>query len=133
MKTVLFVQLLMFCPHLFLFLLTFTSCPLNLSTSPGFFCPSCTVPPLPPPLGFSGYLASLVQTSWGFFQQANYRQLGAQRITFSMERKAEARGQRVVLWNTQILDRKGRGVCMLCCIKCVFTCVDCLLITTTEE
>lgn len=114
-----------------IFLLTFTSCPLNPPTSPGFLCPPSflhsfsPVPPLPPPLGLSGYHASLIQTSWGFFHRANYRQLGAQRITFSVQGKAEARGERAVLWNTQILDREGSEVCVcacFCCIKCMCTC-----------
>lgn len=92
--------------------------------------PSSTLHPLPPPQGFSGYCASLVQTSWGFFQRANYRQLGAQRITFSVQGKAEARGERVGLWNTQVLDRQGRGVC-LCCIRCLYACTNKVLITTS--
>lgn len=74
--------------------------------------PSSTLPPLPPPQGLSGYRASLIQTSWGFFHRANYRQLGAQRITFSVQGKAGASGERVVLWNTQIPDREGREVCV---------------------
>lgn len=54
-------------------------------------------PALPPLQGFSGYHASLVQTSWGFFQRANYRQLGAQRITLSMQGRANVRGDSVYL------------------------------------
>lgn len=73
--------------------------------------PSSPLPPLPPPQGFSGYHASLIQTSWGFFHRANYRQLGAQRITFSVPGKAQARGERLVLWNTQIL-RGERSACV---------------------
>lgn len=60
----------------------------------------------PPPQGFSGYHVSLVQTSLGFFQRANYRQLGVQRITFSVQGKAEARRQRVGLWITPALEWK---------------------------
>lgn len=52
-------------------------------------------PPLPPPPWLSGYHTSLIQTSWGFFHQVNYRQLGTQRITFSEQGrlKQEESGQ----------------------------------------
>lgn len=96
------------CPALLICLL-----PLASSILP----PSSTLPPLPPPQGFSGYHTSLVQTSWGFFRRANYRQLGAQRITFSVQGKAEARGQRAVLWNTQIRNkRREKCVCVCGCV-----------------
>lgn len=83
---------------------------LNPPTFCGFFySPSSTLPP-PPTQGFSGYHTSLIQTSWGFFHRANYRQLGAQRITFSVQGKAGAGGERTGLdWNTQIL------ICVCAC------------------
>ncbi len=139
LKVNLCVQLLMFVqPHFFDFhpLLISSSLPSRpallirlLPLASSLLPPSSTLPPLPPPQGLSGYHASLIQTSWGFFHRANYRQLGAQRITFSVQGKAEARGERIVLWNTQILDWEGREVCLcvcvcLCCIRCICTCVD---------
>ena len=40
-----------------------------------------------------------------------------------MQGKAGARGERVVLWNTQILDREGREVCVCVVLGvCVYTC-----------
>lgn len=110
--------------------LPFTYLPLHLyvltlnpptSPPPSFVLPlSSSLPPPSSPASPSGALGlplPLIQTSWGFFHRANYRQLGAQRITFSVQGKAKARVERTVLQNTQILDREGVCVRMCVCVS----------------
>lgn len=72
---------------------------LNPPTSPAPFCPLSFLLPSSPS-GALRLLLPLIQTSWGFFHRANYWQLGAQRITFSVQG----------LRNTQILDWEGECV-----------------------
>lgn len=84
-----------FRSHVFLFTFSYWLL-IHLLLRPPFVLPlsSCPFLPLPPPQGFLVLPLPLIQTSWGFFHRGNYRQLGAQRITFSVQGKAKARRER---------------------------------------